>query len=470
MSTNASVSNKHPKGLYICSLAFTFERFAYYGCKTLLLLFLAETVAKGGLGLDNADAAVIAANLISFTYLAPIFGGMICDRWIGAKYCIMIGSLIMGIGYIVGYFATSVIWVHAMIILISIGTGFFKGNLSALIGELYDDPSRKDSAFSISYTFVNIGALAGSMSIGILYTSTFATVIGGVTVLGFRQCFLLAGIVTLLGGAIFTVLSRYLGDAGKYPQKVLDKSGKVDSSKSGTTKPLTKKEKNRVIGIFLLSFFSILFWVFYNQAGSSLALYMKDYVNMKVGSFEIPIMWVETTFNSVMCIALGPVMALIWTKLSMRKKGDLTMAKKMALSFFFLAIGFVFVILAEVTRGVGAPATVKTSVIWLILFIIFQSTGEMCFSPLGNSLVSKYAPPKYLSLLMGVWTAATFVANKTSGYVQGIIEKMGLMQVFIAIPIMLVVGVVVILIFNKKITALLTGDDTDTEMENLNVN
>lgn len=461
MSSNTSVSNKHPKGLYICSLAFTFERFAYYGCKTLLLLFLAETVAKGGLGLDNADAAVIAANLISFTYLAPIFGGMICDRWIGAKYCVIIGSIIMGAGYIVGYFATSVMWVHAMIILISIGTGFFKGNLSALIGELYDDPSRKDSAFSISYTFVNIGALAGSMSIGVLYTSVFATTVAGVTVLGFRQCFLLAGIMTLLGGLIFTLLSKQLGEAGKYPQKVLDKSGNVNNSQVKETKPLTKKERNRVLGIFLLSFFSILFWVFYNQAGSSLALYMKDYVNMKVGNFEIPIMWVETTFNSVMCILLGPIMALIWTKLSNREKGDLTMAQKMAMSFFFLAIGFIFVILAEVTRGVGAPATIKTSVVWLIIFIVFQSTGEMCFSPLGNSLVSKYAPPKYLSLLMGVWTAATFVANKASGYVQGIIEKMGLIQVFITIPIMLIVGVVVILIFNKKITGLLTGVDYD---------
>ena len=147
---------KHPKGLYVCGLTFTFERFAFYGSKTLLLLFLAQTIAKGGLGVSKADAAAIAANLAAFTYLAPIFGGMICDRWIGARYCVILGSVIMAIGYALGFFATNVMWVHAMIILISIGTGFFKGNLNALVGELYDDNTRKDAAFSLLYSFVNL--------------------------------------------------------------------------------------------------------------------------------------------------------------------------------------------------------------------------------------------------------------------------------------------------------------------------
>lgn len=452
-------SVKHPKGLYACGLVFTCERFAYYGSKSLLLLFLATAVAEGGLGLDAADAAVIGANLMAFTYLAPVIGGVISDRWLGARYCVVIGALIMAGGWFIGYFATSVMHVHALIAVVSIGTGLFKNQLNAMVGELYTDASQKDSAFSILYSFVNVGSFFGSLILAYLCANTFATEVNGTLVQGFQKCFALSGVMMLVATVVSVLGWRVLGDAGKLPQKMLshgDEGQKVLSAEEAN-RALTSDEKKRVIAITIISAFTIIFWTAYYQASTSVLLYMNTYVNMNVGSFAVPPVWIETTLNGLLCILLGPVMAAIWSKLSNRPQGDLTMIQKVSLGFIFLGVAFVFMVGAEFTRGVGAPETAKASVVWLIGFTVFQTIGEMCFSPLGNSMVSKHAPAKYLTVLMGVWTLATFAASKASGYVQGIMESMGMMQVFIAIPVILIVSAVLLLVFDKKLEAMLTA-------------
>ena len=159
---------KHPRGFYACCITFTFERLAFYGAKPLLLLFLITAVAEGGLGVERTDAAVMAANLTAYAYMAPLIGGVICDRWMGARYAITLGYIIMAIGYVVGYRAQGSGGVNAMIILVSIGTGFFKGNLNALIGRQYRSKELLDTAFSIQYSYINIGAFIGSLLTGYL--------------------------------------------------------------------------------------------------------------------------------------------------------------------------------------------------------------------------------------------------------------------------------------------------------------
>ena len=151
----------------------TFERFAFSGSKPLLALFLATSVAEGGIGLSEVDAAPIAAALTSFTYITPIVGGWICDRFLGARYAVTLGCILMGIGYLLGWQSHSVGMVWAMIVVVAIGTAFFKGNLAAIIGRLFDDEKLLDTAFSIQYSFVNIGAFFGSMIGAALYMSTF---------------------------------------------------------------------------------------------------------------------------------------------------------------------------------------------------------------------------------------------------------------------------------------------------------
>ncbi|MEN2256612.1 MFS transporter [Paraclostridium benzoelyticum] len=237
MSTTAvKKKNKFPMGFYICATTFAFERAAYYASKYLIYIFLITAVVKGGLGIEKGQAAMMQANLVAFTYLSPIIGGYISDRWIGARYTIPLGMFIMGAGYYVGSIATSSSMVGLMVILVAIGTAFFKGNVSAVNGQLFKNQEELDSAFSVQYSFVNIGSFVGTTAVGVLYLKTFAK--NGV--LGFSQCFFLAAILCVVGGLWFIFGWRFLGDAGKRPFKegvVAEKTEAKDNT------PLTRTDK-----------------------------------------------------------------------------------------------------------------------------------------------------------------------------------------------------------------------------------
>ncbi len=159
-------NSKHPSGLYICGMTVAWERFSFYGVKSVLILFLATQIIKGGFGLSKADAASLVSTYAALTYLAPVIGGWICDRYLGARYCVVLGTLLMAAGNFVLFLNQGKFGVYAMIILVTIGTGFFKGNLNTMVGLLYDqNDSRKDGAFSIMYSFTNIGAMFGPLFI-----------------------------------------------------------------------------------------------------------------------------------------------------------------------------------------------------------------------------------------------------------------------------------------------------------------
>lgn len=455
------VKQKHPKGFYSCCITFTFERLAFYGAKPLLLLFLITAVAEGGLGVERTDAAVMAANLTAYTYMAPLIGGIVCDRWLGARYAITLGYIIMALGYIVGWKADSPAMVNMMIILVSIGTGFFKGNLNALIGRQYKSKELLDAAFSIQYSYVNIGAFVGSLLTGYLYLHLFRRG----DVLGFRQCLLMAALWCVIGAVWFVLNWKNLQGQGIKPFKYLtDEKGNIigstENDKGGNSKkdePLTRLEKNRVLAIVLVSAFSVLFWLFYYQQDLALVIYMTDYVKMSIGSFEIPPSWITTTWNGLLCVALGGVMAAIWKKLAARPQGDMNMFKKVSLSFLFVGLAFGIMVACESIRGVGSPASVKASVLWPFLFSTVITVGEMCFSPLRNSFVSKYAPKKYVSLLMGVIAVSTFGANKLSPFVQAFIEKFDVFPVFVGIFALMLVFAALIWLANGKLNSLVEG-------------
>lgn len=439
------VKNKRPFGFYVCSIAFMLERMAYYSAKYLIFVFVAATVVTGGLGLTKVEAALIQSNLVAFTYLAPIVGGYISDRYIGARYCVPVGLALMGVGYFLGGTATTVTTMNLMVTLVAIGTGLFKGNVSAINGSLFDDERQLDSAFSVQYSFVNIGSFIGTTFVGILVATTFAH--GGVQ--GFRPAFQLCGIICAIDALWFLFGMKFLGEAGKKPFK----AGKhVEKKVEEEVKPLTKVEKRKVFAIVLVSLFSVVFWVFWYLTYLAAYDYGGQFVNMNVSGFEVPLSWFDS-LNALVCIALGPVLAALWFKMSKGPKGDLSLFKKLALGLGFLGLSFLMLVFAELSRG--GVATAKANIIWIMAFGVLLSIGEMLFSPLGNSFVTKYAPNKIYSVLMGVWILASFIAGKSYGYLYEFASKFPIMQAYVIIPIILFVSAVLLFFFDKKLVGLL---------------
>ena len=332
----------YPLGFYISCIAYSFERFAFYGSKPLLVLFLIRAVTEGGLGMNAADAAILAANMTAFTYIAPVLGGYICDNWLGGRYAVSLGMLLMGVGYLAGWQAHSVAMVHVMIIVVSIGTGLFKGNLAAIIGRLFDDKSKLDSAFSVQYSFVNVGAFFGSMLTATLYVTVFRRG----DVLGFRQCFLLCAILMFIGAIIFTLSYGTLQNQGIKPFKYLtDVNGNVigiqeKEGRKAASAPLTKKEKKGVIAILFVTIMTVFFWLAYYQQDIALTIYMDKYVNMKLFGVTLTPPLITTTIPGFLCIFLSLGAAKIWAALAKRPQGDMTMFQKLTMAFAILGLDY----------------------------------------------------------------------------------------------------------------------------------
>ncbi|MFV0520011.1 MAG: peptide MFS transporter [Lachnospirales bacterium] len=398
-----NVKNKRPFGFYVCSVAFAFERMAFYSVKWILAYFIIKTVSEGGLGLSETQGANFQANFVAFTYIAPILLGFLADRFVGARHCVSVGMILMGVGYIVAGFATDMTLLYVMLFLVSVGTGLFKGNLTAMIGRLFYSQEELDAAYSIYYSFVNIGSFIGTTIVAYI-----------VIAVGYRPAFIIYGVITLIGFLWYFLNLKHLGDVGIKPFSVDERNEEVvvDEPK----KKLTKVEKNRMIAIVAVSAFSIVFWLFWYLAYLPVYYHWDEAgaANWTIASFTVPSAWFDS-LNGLACIALGPILAMVWARLAKRPQGDLSLFKKTSLGLLLMGASYLIFAFAEITRGEG-----QASLLWIIIFGILLSLGEMCFSPLGNSFVSKYAPARFLSVMMGVWIVAAFVAAKTYGYVYDI--------------------------------------------------
>lgn len=450
----------HPKGLYLLFFTEMWERFSYYGMRAILMFYLTKTYLQGGLGIDRGEASFIFGNFSGLVYFTPLIGGWLADKYLGQRLAITIGGITMMLGQFALFAMNNMLGLYLGLFLLIIGNGFFKPNISTLVGKLYaDGDERRDSAFSIFYMGINLGALLAPIVIGILTEDIFAVKNpqGEIMSYGYKYGFLAASVGMLLGQIIFNVFApKYLGNIGEKPSKKIDEN--IDLEQIGAEN-LNKEQKDKIGVIFILFLFAVFFWAGFEQAGSSIALYTDDYIDREVtlpfiGDWTIPSSWFQS-INPFFVVTLAPLFAIFWSSKFGKK---LSTPMKMGLGMIILGIGFWFMLGAVAERGGDVKDTaVKASLFWLVLTYFFHTVGELCISPVGLSVVTKLSPPKLASVLMAVWMLSSSVANFLGGFIAAYVEKMGAGQIFTFISGFVIICGVVLILLNKVIVRMMHG-------------
>ena len=448
----------HPKGLYLLFFTEMWERFSYYGMRAILMYYLTKTYLQGGLGINSAEASIIYGNFTGLVYFTPLIGGWLADKYLGQRLAVTIGGITMMFGQFALFLMNNMTGLYIGLLLLIIGNGFFKPNISILVGNLYKDgDERRDSAFSIFYMGINLGALIAPIVIGVLTDDIFAAKdnSGEIISYGYRYGFLASSIGMLLGQVVFNLLApKYLGEIGTKPVVKFEKQ-----EEGQQVDTLNKEEKNKISVIFILFLFAVFFWAGFEQAGSSIALYTDSYIDREVilpfiGKKIIPPAWFQSV-NPFFVVTLAPLFAMFWSSPLGRK---ISTPIKMGVGMVILGIGFWFMLGAVSERGGDIKDTaVKASLFWLVMTYFVHTVGELCISPVGLSVVTKLSPPKLASVLMAVWMLSSSVANFLGGFIAAYVEKMGAGQIFTYISGFVIVCGVLLILLNKPISKMMHG-------------
>ncbi|MFG0729736.1 peptide MFS transporter [Photobacterium damselae] len=443
----------HPKGLFLLFSTELWERFSYYAMRAILVLYLTDKTINGGLGWSTQDALQLYGTYTGLVYFTPLIGGWIADNILGQRRSIIIGGILMAIGQFTLALPHSMVDPHAVIFFyiglgfLVVGNGLFKPNISTMVGDLYKEGDhRRDGAFTIFYMGINIGSLLAGVIAG---TAS--------TVYGWKAGFLCAGIGMTMSLIIQLLFAeRLLGNIGKVPAA----HRAAAMNKSGKQEPLTKVERDRLKVILVMCTFVIVFWAGFEQAGGLMNIYSQEYTNRMIGSFEVPAAWFQS-LNPFFIIICAPILASIWVKMG---KNEPASPVKFALAMFSLALGFACMIGAALEQG--GDLTVKTSMMWLVGAYFFHTIGELCLSPIGLSLVTKLAPLRLASLMMGAWFGANAIANYVAGIVGSRLGETGPLAIFSGIAITAIVaGVLLLLLSNKLIDWMHGAEGHKTEEE-----
>ncbi len=444
----------HPPGLFVLFATEMWERFAYYGMRAILKLYMAKALL-----FDESFSSEIYGSYTGLVYLTPLLGGYVADRYWGNRRSIMVGGLLMALGQLMLFVSASTLqnpgsshlFFYIGLTLMIFGNGFFKPNISSMVGTLYPPAdSRIDAAYTIFYMGINLGA----------FLSPF--ICGGLGDTGnpadFKWGFLAAAIGMVIGVITFELLkNKYVvkpdGSAlGARPERKVLAAGEAPAAKITTNKllmlgglfvavffgwwkvvgvdligaiiftamlvvplivisdpSLTAREKEKIYVVLILSFFVIFFWGAFEQAGNSLTTFADQQTDRQMGSYIVPASFFQS-INALAVIVFAPIMAILWGFLN-RRGLEPSSPLKMAYGLAFLALGY-FVIALGVK---DASATAKVSMFWLIGLYVIHTFGELCLSPIGLALVNKLSPARFASLMMAVWFLATAAGNKFSG-------------------------------------------------------
>jgi POT family proton-dependent oligopeptide transporter len=466
IETKNQTQKGHPKGLYLLFFTEMWERFSYYGMRAIFMLYLLNALM-----INKSEASKIYGSYTGLVYLTPLIGGYISDRYWGNRRSILVGGLLMAVGqfcmFLSASYYTNFGFANTLMLLglgcLIMGNGFFKPNISTMVGSLYTqtDP-RKDAAFTIFYMGINLGAFFAPLVCGALgehYDSKgnplpeyfkwgfLAACIGMlISILSFellKNKFLITPSGEPIGGKpdptkfqvqntyssnkqnitrliawvvgsliLFTALPLLQGESFENLDwiGIFIYSLTLAAPGSIITDPtLTKIERARIWVIFISAFFVIAFWAAFEQAGASLTIFAAEQTNRNIFGWEMPASYFQS-FNAIFIVILAPVFSIIWENLN--KKGlEPSSPLKQAYGLLFLAIGYLVIAL-----GVkNLDPNIKVSMLWLTSLYLLHTIGELCLSPIGLSMVNKLAPVRFASLLMGVWFLSTATANKLAG-------------------------------------------------------
>jgi proton-dependent oligopeptide transporter, POT family len=391
------------------------ERFAYYGMRALLILYLIDNAA--GLGWTRERASELYGWVNGLAYLTPVAGGWLADRFLGTNRSLAIGAAVISLGHFT--LALGPAWgLYAGLALIIIGTGFFKPNVYTMVGQLYPaaDP-RRDSGFTLYYMGINLGALFGP-----LVCAWFAAD----PRFGWRYGFGAAGVGMLLGLAFYLwARGSRLHEVGLPPPRT-----QVSERVLGRLQ-LAPEERRRILALAIVTVFVVFFWLAFEQVGSSLNIFAAQRTDRRapewlaglVPAGEIPAPWFQA-INPLFVLVLAPLMASLWQRLGPRAPST---QAKMALGLLLLGLAYGVMVLGAAASDRG----VRVSPWYLITFYFGYSLGELCFLPAGFSFVGKASPARLASMLMGLWFTANFVANLLGGYLAGGAERIERGELFV---------------------------------------
>lgn len=454
----------HPRGLSTLFFTEMWERFSYYGMRAILLLYMTKLASEGGLGFDEKYAGLIYATYVSSVWYLPLIGGWMADKIFGARRAVLIGGIIIACGHY-SMAINTIPNFYAGLILIACGTGLLKPNISAMVGQLYGEgDQRRDAGFSIFYMGINLGAFLSPIVVGFLAQNLWFR--GVLSSMGLNPAsawhfgFGAAGVGMTLGLVQYLLGKNRLSEVGAKPEKptvevkatqesfdmitlVLGLLGAIigggvgiyfgDAAISalfpcvvgffagyliGTTRLLAGDELKRVLVIFILFIFSIVFWMTYEQAGSTLTLFADRLTQKTVLGWQYPSSWFQAV-PAVFVIIFAPIIAAFWQKLGTKQP---TSPGKFTIGLFFAGMAFVVITIASTVAGGGL-----VSPMWLAVVYFLQTIGELCLSPVGLSTVTKLSPARMVGLMLGVWFLSISIGSYIAGRTTELFKDMSML-------------------------------------------